>query len=177
MNKKFENGDRLRYYGLRIGDIVDLKGVNGKVISPNAEVIDYGAGDNNKVTVRDMKGNEFDWVAEWCDIVVKVEDRIPTVKNLDLKNGDFKKYYDTEQKRNYWVLGYFGGGAVTVVEAYRLAQEYSEVCKVPLDTVKIDEVLHSRRYKGFKYLFSTVEQEICEGCTHVIDDVMGWLWD
>ena len=75
MNKNFDNLERFRYYGLRIGDIVDLKGVNGKVISPNAEVIDYGS-DNNRVQVKDMKGNEFDWVAEWCEIIVKVEDRI-----------------------------------------------------------------------------------------------------
>jgi hypothetical protein len=176
MTKTFSNNDRSRYYGLRIGDIVDLKGVDGKVCQPNAEVIEYGS-DNNRVEVRLMSGSTCDWVAEWCDIVVRVEDRAcSATKNLDLKNGDFRKYYDTEQKRNIWVLGYFGGGAVNIMEAYRLACEYSDECKVPIGTVKIDEVLSSRRFKGFKYLYSNVEQENC-GATHVMNDVHKWLRD
>jgi hypothetical protein len=177
MKKPFDNENRTRYYGLRKGDIVNLNGMNGAPGYQNAEVIDYGVMDNNRVFVRRENGEETDWVAEWCKIVTKVEDRIPKVKNLDLKNADFRKYYDTEQKRNYWVLGYFGGGPVGVVDAMRLGKEYSEVCGVPIETVKIDEVLHSQRFKGFKFLFSTVEQEICDGCTHIMNNVFGWLTD
>jgi hypothetical protein len=177
MKKPFDNETRSRYYGLRKGDIVDLKGIDGKVCHPNAEVIEYGFMDNNRVIVRLMSGSETDWVAEYCNIIVKVEDRIPKVKNLDLKNADFRKYYDTEQKRNIWVLGYFGGGPVSVLDGYRIGQEYAEVCKVPLETVKIDEILKSRRHKGFKFVFSTEEQEICDGCTHIMNNVFGWLTD
>jgi hypothetical protein len=176
MKEIFDNKDRTRYYGLRKGDIVNLKGVNGDVGYLNAEVIDYGFMDNNRVIVRRANGEETDWVAEWCQMVTKVEDRIPKVINLDLKNADFRKYYDTDQKRNYWVLGYFGGGAVNICEAYRLAKEYAEICKVPLETVKIDEILNSRRYKGFKYIYSNVEQEIC-GATHIMNNVFAFLSD
>ena len=178
MKKPFDNENRTRYYGLRKGDIVKLKGVNGNVFYQNAEVIDYGMMDNNRVIVKPMSGDETDWVAEYCEIIVKVEDRIPKIKNIDLKNGDFRKYYDTDQKRNYWVLGYFGGGAVNICEAMRLAEEYAEICKVPVETVKIDEVLHSRRFKGFKYIYSQyAEQEICDGCTHIMNNVFSWLSD
>jgi len=94
MGKVFDNKDRTRYYGLRIGDIVDLKGVDGKVAQANAEVIKYGS-DNNRVEVRLMSGNTCDWVAEWCDIVVRVEDRIkpqrtdkPIVSEAFADNGE-----------------------------------------------------------------------------------------
>jgi hypothetical protein len=110
MEKQFDNKDRNRYYGLRIGDIVDLKGADGKVCQPNAEVIEYGS-DNNRVEVRLMSGNTCDWVAEWCDIVVKVENRIkeqpkPTdeqiIEKLALKlnnNGN------VDELRDYGCLG------------------------------------------------------------------------
>jgi hypothetical protein len=74
----------------------------------------------------------------------------------DIKtHGDFRKLYDTTQERAYWVLGYFGGGSVNIAEAYELAKQYAESTKSPLSDVQIDEVLHSRRYKGFKVLFSS----------------------
>ena len=71
------------------------------------------------------------------------------------KHRDFKKYFDTTQKRNIWVLGYFGGGSVNIVDAYELAKKYAEATNTPLETVKIDEILYSRRYKHFKYIFSS----------------------
>ncbi len=40
-------------------------------------------------------------------------------------HGDFKKYYDTNQKRNIWILGYFGGGSVNIVDAFVLATQYA----------------------------------------------------
>ncbi|NMC61422.1 MAG: hypothetical protein GYA51_18875 [Candidatus Methanofastidiosa archaeon] len=75
MTTKFTNADRHRYYGLRIGDLVQIKvGVFSK--PKNAEVIDYGFLDNNRVILRLEDGTETDWVAEWCTIVEKVEDRV-----------------------------------------------------------------------------------------------------
>jgi hypothetical protein len=96
-----------------------------------------------------------------------------------LKNADFKKYFDTTQKRNIWVLGYFGGGAVNVLDALVLANDYAEQCKVPLATVVIDEIQSSRRFKYFKYIYSTVEQKRCKGVEHgeVMQDVHRWLRD
>ena len=185
MKKPFDNKDRSRYYGLRKGDIVNLKGLDGKVMFENAEVKDYG-GDNNRVYVEYETPGRFvldEWVAEWCEMVTKVEDREdmkPVIKNADLKNADFRWYYDTTQKRHYWVLGYFGGGAVYIANAYRLAQEYAEVCGVPLETVKIDEIMRSRRFKGFKVMYSSHIQEVVEDLVNLSDvtaDVWKWLQD
>ena len=81
MEKVFDNVDRDRYYGLRVGDTVNLRGLDGKALYVNAEVINYGFMDNNRVTVRLANGNETNWVAEWCEIIIKVEDKDIKIKN------------------------------------------------------------------------------------------------
>lgn len=91
-------------------------------------------------------------------------------------HNDFKKYYDSTRKRNYWVLGYFGGGSINIVDAYDLAKEYAEANKVELNTVKIDEILHSRRYKGFKFIYSGIDQEPDKDA-YVSENVYGMLSD
>lgn len=92
-------------------------------------------------------------------------------------HGDFKKYYDSEFKRNYWVLGYFGGGAINIVETYILSVEFAKAINVPLTSIHIDEVLHSRRFKHFKYLYSTEENQKPESDSNVTENVMSWLCD
>lgn len=78
--KIFDNANRHRYYGLRIGDIVDARGITGIVIYKNVEVYDYSS-DNNRVELKLASGNTTDWVAEWCTIITKVEDRYKKPKN------------------------------------------------------------------------------------------------
>lgn len=70
------------------------------------------------------------------------------------EHGDFQMLFDTELKRHYWVLGYFGGGSINISEAFELAKDFSQTHIVPLETVHIDEILSSRRYKHFKILYS-----------------------
>lgn len=94
-----------------------------------------------------------------------------------LYNADFKKYYDTKLKRNIWVLGYFGGGSVNVMDAYQVASDYSNSTNVPIGTVKFDEILNSRRYKGFKFVFSETEQEPEKDSQIMADNVMAFLMD
>ena len=112
MKKEFDNEDRNRYYGLRKGDIIDLIGADGKVCQPNAEVVEYG-GDNNRLEVRLMNGNTIDWVAEWCDIVVRIEDRIkehpirtdkPIVSEAFADNGEHSHWrlIDPETGKLLW---------------------------------------------------------------------------
>jgi len=74
MATEFDNIERDRYYGLRVGDIVFL---GHKSQSPRilAEVTGYGFMDNNRVYVKTEDGLDTDYVAEWCEILVKVEDR------------------------------------------------------------------------------------------------------
>jgi hypothetical protein len=71
----FENKERNRYYGLRIGDLVTINmGMSGS--KPlNAEVIEYGFFDNNRVYLKLEDGSEISWVAEWCTLITKVENR------------------------------------------------------------------------------------------------------
>lgn len=77
MKKTFDNVDRDRYYGLRVGDTVNLRGLDGKILFENVEVINYGFMDNNRVEVRLANDNTTDWVAEWCEVVIRIEDKLP----------------------------------------------------------------------------------------------------
>lgn len=91
--------------------------------------------------------------------------------------GDFKMYYDSTHKRNIWVMGYFGGGAVNVTTAMVIAKEYAEEANVPLEGVMVDEILSSRRFKGFKFFYSTEDnQKPIEGSDEM-ENVYQWLRD
>jgi hypothetical protein len=70
MTPAFDNQERRRYYGIRVGDIVSCDP------HTNCEVIGYGFLDNNKVYLRYEDGTEGSQVAEWCKIITKVEDKI-----------------------------------------------------------------------------------------------------
>ena len=73
MEKEFDNEDRTRYYGLRKGDTVDAHSMNGTVWGRSV-VLDYTM-DNNRIIITNKNGDPIDWVAEWCEIVTKVEDK------------------------------------------------------------------------------------------------------
>jgi hypothetical protein len=112
----------------------------------------------------------------FAEIVNKALDEKWAKEAKSLKNPDFKMYYDKGQMRNIWVLGYFGGGAVKVIDAMAVANEYAKKTGVPVETVRIDEVMSSRRYKGFKYLYSTQFQKKAKGAIEM-EDVHKWLRD
>ena len=89
-------------------------------------------------------------------------------------HGDFRRCYDTVYKRNYWMLGYFGGGAINIVDAYELAKQFAEAIKVPLESVKIDEIFVSRRYKHLKFLFSDVMNQEKEEGSYEVENFHQW---
>lgn len=66
IDKEF-NKDRSRAYGKRIGDIVYNRLIG------ECEVIGCFSMDNNRLLLRKQSGEEIDFVAEWLDIVKKVE--------------------------------------------------------------------------------------------------------
>lgn len=70
------NVKRTRHYGIRIGDIVRYN-VPGSDYDDGTEyvVVKYGFMDNNRVYLSDYRNNILPAVAEWCQIVLKVEDR------------------------------------------------------------------------------------------------------
>lgn len=92
-------------------------------------------------------------------------------------HGDFRKLYDTKQKRNYWVLGYFGGGSLNVVRTMEVAKQFAEATKQKLEDVQIDEVLHSRRYKGFKFMYTTNDNQKKQEGAEEYDNVWQMLTD
>lgn len=74
--KVFDNKDRNRYYGLRIGDLIT------RYFAPNDtkiyEVVAYGVMDNNSIGLAEYLNKDAEWlehVAEWCKVITKVEDR------------------------------------------------------------------------------------------------------
>lgn len=72
-----QNLDRRRWYGLRPGDIVDIRHP-GTDTKTRGRVVKLHGLDNNGCTVRVRRGRtvqEIKAVCEWCDIVRKVEDR------------------------------------------------------------------------------------------------------
>lgn len=74
--KKWDNEDRTRYYGLRKGDTVEYTILTGQKIT--AKVHDYVITDNNAVYLKSKlikEGKPFRYVAEWCTIIKKVEDK------------------------------------------------------------------------------------------------------
>lgn len=83
MTKVFNNENRNRYYGLRVGDIVQVNSMISTVTQATvkAEVFKFGVLDNNSVFVKEEGSEEsFKVVAEWCKIIERVEDRIPPNK-------------------------------------------------------------------------------------------------
>lgn len=65
----FDNEKRTRYYGIRVGDIVNVKFYNLK----NVTVTKYGFMDNNAVYVKTETGEQIKVVAEYCEIIKKVD--------------------------------------------------------------------------------------------------------
>lgn len=72
MSDVFDNKERRRYYGLRVGDIISCDFLDIK----QAEVVEYGFMDNNAVYVKEANKKVRQVVAEWCHIITKVEDKI-----------------------------------------------------------------------------------------------------
>lgn len=71
---EFTNPKRTRSYGLRPGDTVktlfDIGNQRTCIVERLSPI------DNNKVYLKDIgTGEVFDWIAEWCEIIDKVEDK------------------------------------------------------------------------------------------------------
>jgi len=79
MKKEFTNENRTRYYGLRVGDIVNAKGLTG-IVWGRSKVLELVPMDNNSVIIESKTGKPIEWTAEWCEIVTKVEDIVKYTK-------------------------------------------------------------------------------------------------
>lgn len=94
------------------------------------------------------------------------------------KSKDFKKYYCLKLKRHIWVLGYFGGGPVNVESFKNIAEKFSKETNIVRKEIYIDEIFSSRRFKGFKLIYSpsAKNQKPLED-SHILEDVFEWLTD
>lgn len=71
----YQNDDRNRAYGLRIGDLVSPQWQGMESSIGKCTVIAIGVGgDNNRVKLENEDGESHKWVAEHCEIITKVED-------------------------------------------------------------------------------------------------------
>ena len=73
-----------------------------------------------------------------------------------------RKFYDTRNKTHIRLLGYFGGTCINISDAFKLAEEYSSLYPVPVESVVIAEISDSQRFKYNKYLMSVIPQEPIE---------------
>lgn len=84
MKEKFDNKERRRYYGLRVGDIVAPRALGGEYIyGTNCKIIELCGGDNNRVIIRTPDNKEIDWVAEWCDMVARIEYKEQIIEKIN----------------------------------------------------------------------------------------------
>ena len=74
-NDKDFNVNRNRYYGVRVGDTVKYGIPSDPESYDTYTVTGYFNLDNNRVIVKDVHGNEKPAVAEWCQVITKVEDK------------------------------------------------------------------------------------------------------
>lgn len=72
MSEQFDNIDRSRYYGLRVGDLVVEKAFDMRTEG----VVTAYTVNNNVVKILTTNGNTVNVVAEWCLTQRKVEDRL-----------------------------------------------------------------------------------------------------
>ena len=69
-------------------------------------------------------------------------------------------FYDKNLKRVYWLLGYFGGGAINFTRFREMAKKYSRQYNVDMDTIHIDTITKSSSYKHFKILFADIREDM-----------------
>ena len=109
----FTNEKRNRYYGLRIGDMVVPKGLNGVELKcGKCEVVEFALMDNNGVYLEPTNGDDkFPHVAEWCEMIKPVDGeegwkKLEPVKYLGTFDVDetTNPYHDFT--RENWVLHY-----------------------------------------------------------------------
>ena len=95
-----DNFNRSRSYGKRVGDIiaVDLN-PEGRFVS---EVVSTFCADNNRIIIKWYDGTLKDFIAEYADIIIKVEERLDF--NLDNLEEEiiqaFKKMIATPDWKN-----------------------------------------------------------------------------
>ncbi len=126
MNKDFDNINRTRYYGVRVGDIVEVENFShDKRPKVKGTVMAYGFMDNNKVWINTEGDITRGCVAEWCKIITKVEDRTDKFLSLTfLMIPDKKKGY-----REYEVSGFFNVKSANVPNDIKIGDFFNLYCK------------------------------------------------
>lgn len=91
-------------------------------------------------------------------------------------HGDFKMVYCKEQKRHYWLLGYFGGGGWNVSDAMKLAEEFSKEHNTSIENIFMEEIERSRWCKYFKVIYSDLEKtDLPHPEAIAVDNAWAWF--
>jgi len=73
--------------------------------------------------------------------------------------SDFQIYFCKRTKRNYWMLGHWGGSNTSIIDKYKLAIDYANENNVEIESVKMAEVYKSRRFKSHMFMISDKKQQ------------------
>ena len=133
------NKDRKRKFGKRVGDSIQIR--YPVCYNFASEVVGIKGADNNSIFVIWEDGTIKSYVAEWCDIITKVEDRLDfNIDSLEsLISATFDKLmamsaseliyvfkdYDQEQINNYIIKPYRDGEfSIDMMTHYLSETEY-----------------------------------------------------
>jgi 8-oxo-dGTP pyrophosphatase MutT (NUDIX family) len=143
--KRFDNEKRSRYYGIRVGDTITVKYSADENL--NGLVVEYGFMDNNRVIVQFDGSKEYDsCVAEYCKIVVPVEDKPHSVCAF-IRNKETGLFLGVSRKYDPNDFG-FCGGKVDPGETPEEAMVREAKEETGLDIVIIEEI-HTEFYGGY----------------------------
>ena len=82
-------------------------------------------------------------------------------------------YYSEKNKTNYLIVGYFGLTNISL--AYELAKAYSSNYDIPIETVRMETILKSSRYKSMVMIYSTIEDQKPYYGANKIDDFIKFI--
>lgn len=68
-----KNQSRSGRYGKRIGDVIKVTPCGE--VPYLSEVVGYYPVDNNRLYIKGQDGTIIDWIADWCEVETKVEER------------------------------------------------------------------------------------------------------
>lgn len=93
-------------------------------------------------------------------------------------NADCVIYYCKANKYIIWTLGYFGGGsAINIAEITEIANRYAKENDLPFETIVVEEIQRSRRFKYFKMIYSKQKTDKYPENAEVCENAFDWLFD
>jgi len=84
-------------------------------------------------------------------------------------------FYCNRLKRNILILGYSGGGEVNFKNFEKEALRFSYDSGFPIESICINEIHESNRYKQNKFIYSTVENQKKINDYFAVENFYSWV--